>query len=136
MKDEYPSDRYESKMMNILREEQILKEMRNFLNPKKISYREMTLDMINNLTIDEINHGLKSLQSQKFMNKFNPSIKEEIESQERLFIERRNKLNGKKSFDGMIKKSKIENLLENISLLSKDDKIIEMERRLKEFLGE
>jgi hypothetical protein len=133
MKDEYPLDKYEIKMIEILKDEQILKEMRNFLNPKKITYKEMTIDMIWNLSLDEVNHGLKSLQSAKSMNKFNLPMKEEIESKELEFIQRRNELKGNGNSSN-IKKSKIEDLLENLSLLSKDDKILEMERRIKELM--
>ena len=56
---------YEKLMTEILQKEQLLKEVRDYFEPKKIPVPEMTKEDIELLNYDETNKAIKSIQSKK-----------------------------------------------------------------------
>jgi hypothetical protein len=56
---------YEEKMTEILQQEQLLKEVRDYFEPKKIPVPEMTKEDIELLNYEETIRAIKSIQSKK-----------------------------------------------------------------------
>lgn len=56
---------YDEKMTEILKEEQILKEVREYFEPKQVPVTQFTAKEIENLTYDETLKAIKSIQSKK-----------------------------------------------------------------------
>lgn len=61
---------YDVLMTEVLKKEQTLKEVINFLEPKKLFVTEMTEDDIKNLNYEETVRALKSIQSKKCLTQF------------------------------------------------------------------
>ena len=121
-KDGFTESKYSEKMAKILAEIQVLREIRNQLTHKELTIPEMTKDQMDNLSIDEVNHGLKSLQSRKYMNKYEPEglIYKDTLEREAYLIGRRSILKGNDT--DKVSKSKIQSLIERLSNLSDRDK--------------
>lgn len=106
---------YETKMTEILTEEQLLKEARQYLEPKKVLVTEMTQSDIDKLTYDETVKAIKSIQSKKCLTQFNPDAKSEYEKSlriEQMLKDHRETV--KDHSDNLIKKSKINDLIHHI----------------------
>ena len=57
---------YEAKMTAILKEEQLMKEVRDLFNPKKKFVTELTQEDVDRLDWDETIKAIKSIQSKKY----------------------------------------------------------------------
>ena len=56
---------YNDQMTKLLKQEQLLKEVRDYFQPKEIFVTEYSEDYIKNLDYDQVNRALKSIQSKK-----------------------------------------------------------------------
>ena len=106
---------YNEKMSALLGEEQLLKEARQYLEPKAIAVTEMTESDIEKLTYDETVRAIKSIQSKKCLIQFDPDATTEYERT--LQIEEMLKAHRevtKEHSDNLIKKSKVNDLINHI----------------------
>lgn len=109
---------YEVEMTKIVKQEQILKEVRQMFEPKKLTVTTMTLQDIELLDFDETQKAIKSIQSKKCNSQFNQaSLEDNVEYQEALRIEemlQNHKLNVKPVSDQSIRKSTVNELIQQL----------------------
>lgn len=112
---------YEEKMTEILKQEQILKEVRDYFEPKKIPVTQMTQKDIELLNYDETQKAIKSIQSKKcLVQHATPNIEDNEEYKKACEIERmllEHKKNIKPIEDTVVKKSDINNLINHLKQL-------------------
>ncbi|MNU34892.1 hypothetical protein D3C71_234790 [compost metagenome] len=110
---------YESKMAETVSYEQALKEVRDMLEPKSVTFTNMTEEQIKELNYDETIRAIKSIQSKKCNTQYlTENVDENVEyqaalNQERLLLE--HKKNVKPIEDTVVKKSEINDLIELFS---------------------
>ena len=109
---------YEERMTEILQQEQILKEVRDYFEPKKIPVTKMTQKDIELLNYEETLRAIKSIQSKKCLTQhITENIEDNIEYQKACEIERmllEHKKNIKPIEDTVVRKSDINNLIEHL----------------------
>lgn len=112
---------YETEMAKVLKYEQALKETRSYLEPKKIAVTTMTENDIKQLNFDETIKAIKSIQSKKCLSQYRETMDEYNEAckiEEMLLVHKKNIL---PIPDHCVEKSKINDLISNLSNL--DQKI-------------
>lgn len=116
---------YETIMAEIVKEEQLLKEVRQYFEPKKKFVTKFTKSDIENLDYDETIKAIKSIQSKKTNTQFlTENIETNEEYQNALKIEamlQEHKKQVKPIEDTTIRKSEIENLVNHIE--QQEDKL-------------
>lgn len=109
---------YEKLMTEILQQEQLLKEVRDYFEPKSIPVTEMTWQDIELLNYDETIKAIKSIQSKKcLVQHATKNIEDNIEYQKACEIERmllEHKQNIKPIEETVIRKSEINDLIEHL----------------------
>lgn len=109
---------YDEKMTEILQQEQILKEVRDYFEPKTIPVTQMTQKDIELLTWDETQKAIKSIQSKKCNTQhLTKNIEDNEEYKKACQIEKwlqEHKKNIKPIEDTVVKKSDINNLIEHL----------------------
>lgn len=65
---------YEEKMTEVLKEERVLQEVRQFLDPKEKTVPEFTQEDVDRLDYDETMKAIKSIQSKKFHSRWKTPI--------------------------------------------------------------
>lgn len=108
---------YEIEYNKVLVKEQMLKEVRSYLEPKKTHVTTMSKQDIELLTFDETIKAIKSIQSKKCLEQYNDDKTEynraiEIE---KMLLE--HKANVKPVEDTVVQKSKVNDLISNLSNL-------------------
>lgn len=116
---------YDEKMTEILKQEQILKEVRDYFEPKKIPVPKMTQEDIKLLNYDETIKAIKSIQSKKcLVQHMTKNIEDNEEYKKACEIERmllEHKQNIKPIEETVVKKSDINNLINHLK--QQDSKI-------------
>lgn len=125
---------YEVEMEKVLVEEQTLKEIRQFMEPTKMTVTVMTSEEIKLLTYEETVRAIKSIQSKKCINKFQP---ESVEYLSACVIEKQLQEHRETVAEvpvDKIKKSDIMNIIEDLENLEDDIKKETILERLKGLL--
>lgn len=116
---------YDEKMTEILKQEQILKEVRDYFEPKKIPVPAMTKEDIELLNYDETIKAIKSIQSKKCLTQhITENIEDNEEYKKACEIERmllEHKQNIKPIEETVVRKSDINNLINHLK--QQDEKI-------------
>ena len=116
---------YEEKMTEILQQEQLLKEVRDYFEPKRKPVPEMTWEDIQQLNYEETLRAIKSIQSKKcLVQHATPNIEDNEEYQKACEIERmllEHKKNIKPIEETVVKKSDINDLINHLQ--NQDEKI-------------
>ena len=116
---------YDELMTEILQKEQLLKEVREYFEPKKIPVTKMTKEDIELLNYDETIKAIKSIQSKKcLVQHATPNIEDNVEYQKACQIEQwllEHKENIKPIEETVVRKSDINNLIEHLK--NQDEKI-------------
>ena len=109
---------YEKLMTEILQQEQLLKEVRDYFEPKTIPVPQMTQKDIELLNYDETNKAIKSIQSKKcLVQHATENIEDNIEYQKACEIERmllEHKKNIKPIEETVVRKSDINDLINHL----------------------
>lgn len=109
---------YEEKMTEILKQEQILKEVRDYFEPKFIPVPKMTQEDIKLLNYEETIKAIKSIQSKKcLVQHMTKNIEDNEEYKKACEIERmllEHKKNIKPIEETVVKKSDINNLINHL----------------------
>lgn len=109
---------YDEKMTEILQQEQILKEVREYFEPKTIPVTQMTQKDIELLNWDETQKAIKSIQSKKCNTQhLTENLEDNIEYQKACQIERwllEHKKNIKPIEDTVVRKSDINDLINHL----------------------
>ncbi len=109
---------YDALMTKILQKEQVLKEVRNYFEPKKIPVPEMTPEDIKLLNYDETIKAIKSIQSKKcLVQHATEKIEDNIEYQKACQIEQwllEHKKKVKPVEETVVRKSDINSLIDHL----------------------
>ena len=109
---------YDEKMTEILQQEQILKEVRDYFEPKRIPVTQMTQKDIELLNWDETQKAIKSIQSKKCNTQhLTENLEDNEEYKKACQIERwllEHKENIKPIEDTVVRKSEINNLINHL----------------------
>ena len=125
---------YDSEMTKILQNEQLLKEARQYLAPKKTFVTNFTINDIKLLNYDETVKAIKSIQSKKCNSQWLPDTGEFDRACqiEQMLLE--HKMEIKPIEDTVVKKSQIKNLMDNLAELDKNVDKDYILKQLKELL--
>lgn len=119
---------YEAKMTEVLRQEQLLKEVRDYIEPKKLTVTTMTAEQIAELDYEETVRAIKSIQSKKCLTQYE---EDQVEYNKACAIETVLKEHRSKLQPGqqqLVRKSDINTLLESIQNQDNVDKSWLMEQ--------
>ena len=109
---------YDEKMTEILQQEQILKEVRDYFEPKTVPVTQMTQKDIELLNWDETQKAIKSIQSKKCNTQhLTENLEDNEEYKKACQIEKwllEHKKNIKPIEDTVVRKSEINNLIEHL----------------------
>lgn len=108
---------YDIKMTEVLQQEQLIKEVRSYLEPKKVTVTTMTVEQIQELTYDETVKAIKSIQTKKCLSQYNEDQTEyelacKIEEQLKSHRDSNKPLN-----DNVVSKKSIIDLIDNLENL-------------------
>lgn len=110
---------YETEMTKVIKYEQALKETRNYLEPKKIQVTTMTEKDIELLNFDETMKAIRSIQSKKCLSQYEETLDSYNEACriESMLLKHKNEV--KPIEETVVKKSSINDLIENLQKLDK-----------------
>jgi hypothetical protein len=115
---------YEAKMQEVLAHEQAVKEVRALLEPRAVTFTSMTAEQVKELNYDETIRAIKSVQSKKCNTQYlTDDISTNVEyqaaiAQEALLLEHKKTV--KPIEDTVVKKSQINDLIEQLSVLEQE----------------
>jgi len=115
---------YEQEMREVLAEEQLMKEVRDYLTPKKLTVTRMTAEDIAKLTYDETVKAIKSIQSKKCNSQYlTERLEDNVEYQEACRIEEMLKAHREKirPLENAVSKHKVNEIVQHLEGL--EDKI-------------
>lgn len=127
---------YQSEMTEVIRYEQVLKEARQLLNPKKKPVTQYEQADIDQLDYDETIKAIRSIQSKKTLTKWlttvegdNDEYKKACEI-ERMLIERREKI--KPVDNEFVRKTDVQTIIDTLESSGKlsQEKVVELLKRL------
>lgn len=127
---------YEQEMTEILQNEQLLKEVRQFLDPKEKPVTQYEQADIDQLDYDQVVKALRSIQSKKTLSKWLTEIEKDndeyrnAERIEKMLIEKRNQI--KPVDNDHIRKTELQTIIDTIESSGKvsQEKILEMLKSL------
>jgi hypothetical protein len=128
---------YAIQMAKVLEEEQTLKEVRSFFEPKEKPVTQFTQEDIDVLNYDETIKAIKSIQSKKCLSQFlTPKIEDNVEYKkacdiEALLIEHKKRVRPIEA--SVVKKSDIHNLIDHLQTLDEQigkDYIVDLLQKL------
>lgn len=138
LKKQKGKETYEKEMTEIIKKEQILKEVRDYFEPKKLTVTTMTENDIKNLDYDDTIRAIKSIQSKKCNSQYNEAtLENNVEYQQAIQIEswlQAHKLTIKEVPTTAVKKSDLNSLisnLENTDELSKEYLLEQLKNLMK-----
>lgn len=124
---------YNDEMATILKEEQLLKEVRNYLEPKEMTVTTMSKDDIKLLNYEETVRALKSIQSKKSLTRYNEDQTEfNMACQIETWLKEHREL-VKDVHDTVVRKSDINDIIEHLENQEQQldkDYVIEMLKNL------
>lgn len=127
---------YESEMNEVLREEQLLKEARQLLDPKEKPTTQYTQEDVDNLDYDETIKAIRSIQSKKTLTRWLTTVEgdneefKNAEKIEKMLIERREKI--KPVDENNVRKTEIQTIIDTIESSGKlsQEKVVELLKKL------
>lgn len=124
---------YEQEYAKVVLKEQLLKEVRAYMEPKKLTVTTMSKEQIEVLTYDETIKAIKSIQSKKCLEQYNEDKTEynKAVAIEEMLLE--HKKNVKPVEDTVVRKSEINDLInqvENMDQQISKEWILEQLRKL------
>lgn len=127
---------YESEMNEVLREEQLLKEARQLLDPKEKPTTQYTQEDVDSLDYDETIKAIRSIQSKKTLTKWLTTVEgdneefKNAEKIEKMLIERREKI--KPVDENNVRKTEIQTIIDTIESSGKlsQEKVVELLKKL------
>lgn len=127
---------YEQEMNEVLREEQLLKEARQLLDPKEKPVTMYEQEDVNSLDYDETIKAIRSIQSKKTLTRWLTTVEgdneefKNAEKIEKMLIERREKI--KPVDENNVRKTEIQTIIDTIESSGKlsQEKVVELLKKL------
>ena len=115
------TDEYDSLMTEILQEEELLKEVKDYLEPKSKKVHEFNDEDIAKLNMDETLKAIKNMQSRKCLNQFtDEEIYNESLAQEEKLVAHKEKLELELN-ENIISKSELKVIRDKIEILTEKE---------------
>lgn len=111
---------YDQKLATILEQEQLLKEVRSILEPKRVPVTMMTADDIKELDYHSAMNARRSIQSTKCLSFDDPDKKAKCEEIEKMITEHISNI--KPIEDGLVRKTEIQAIINAIKTADKMSK--------------
>ena len=127
---------YEQEMSEVLREEQLLKEARQLLDPKEKPTTQYTQEDVDSLDYDETIKAIRSIQSKKTLSRWLTTVEgdneefKNAEKIEKMLIERREQI--KPVDENNVRKTEVQAIIDTIESSGKlsQEKIVELLKKL------
>ena len=127
---------YEQEMNEVLREEQLLKEARQLLDPKEKPTTQYTQEDVDSLDYDETIKAIRSIQSKKTLSRWLTTVEgdneefKNAEKIEKMLIERREQI--KPVDENNVRKTEVQTIIDTIESSGKlsQEKIVELLKKL------
>lgn len=127
---------YEQEMSEVLREEQLLKEARQLLDPKEKPVTMYEQEDVDSLDYDETIKAIRSIQSKKTLTRWLTTVEgdneefKNAEKIEKMLIERREKI--KPVDENNVRKTEIQTIIDTIESSGKlsQEKVVELLKKL------
>lgn len=127
---------YEQEMNEVLREEQLLKEARQLLDPKEKPVTMYEQEDVDSLDYDETIKAIRSIQSKKTLTRWLTTVEgdndefKNAEKIEKMLIERREKI--KPVDENNVRKTEIQTIIDTIESSGKlsQEKVVELLKKL------
>lgn len=127
---------YEQEMNEVLREEQLLKEARQLLEPKEKPVTMYEQEDVDSLDYDETIKAIRSIQSKKTLTRWLTTVEgdneefKNAEKIEKMLIERREKI--KPVDENNVRKTEIQTIIDTIESSGKlsQEKVVELLKKL------
>lgn len=127
---------YEQEMNEVLREEQLLKEARQLLDPKEKPVTMYGQEDVDSLDYDETIKAIRSIQSKKTLTRWLTTVEgdndefKNAEKIEKMLIERREKI--KPVDENNVRKTEIQTIIDTIESSGKlsQEKVVELLKKL------
>ena len=127
---------YEEEMTEVVKYEQILKEVRQLLNPKEKPVTMYTQDDVDQLDYDETIKAIRSIQSKKTLSKWLTDIEGDNDEYrkaceiEKMLVERRNQI--KPVDNEFVRKTDVQTIIDTLESSGKlsQEKIVELLNKL------
>lgn len=117
LKKQKAKDTYNQEMLEVVAYEQVLKEVREYIVPKKLTVTTMTSQDISKLTYEETVRAIKSIQSKKCLVQYaTANLEDNVEYQEAVRIEEMLKEHRSniQPLDNAVSKATINDLLQHV----------------------
>ena len=127
---------YEQEMNEVLKEEQLLKEARQLLDPKEKPTTQYTQEDVDSLDYDETIKAIRSIQSKKTLSRWLTTVEgdneefKNAEKIEKMLIERREQI--KPVDENNVRKTEVQTIIDTIESSGKlsQEKIVELLKKL------
>lgn len=122
---------YQVRMTECLQREQLVKECRRILEPKKTSVPDMTQEDINRLNFEDTMRAIKSIQSKKCLSQGNEEEYQRACMVEQMLLKHKKEV--RPADETTIKKTDLKSVIESIKIFDtmvERDRIVEMLEKL------
>ena len=110
---------YQTKMTEVIQQEQILKEVRQLLEPKKVAVPNFQQADIDRLDYEDTMKAIKSIQSKKCLSQDNEAEYQRACKVEKMLLEHKKQV--KPADETTVKKTEIQAILENLKSLTDEE---------------
>jgi hypothetical protein len=124
---------YQSLMTETVQKEQVLKEVRQLLEPKKTAVPEFTQADVDELDFEDTMKAIKSIQSKKCLSQNDESEYEKACKVEQMLLEHKKQV--KPADETTVKKSEVRAILENLKSLTAEEAGRAAIEQLEKLLG-
>jgi hypothetical protein len=124
---------YQSLMTETVQKEQVLKEVRQLLEPKKTAVPEFTQADVDELDFEDTMKAIKSIQSKKCLSQNDESEYEKACKVEQMLLEHKKQV--KPADETTVKKSEVRAILENLKSLTAEEAGRVAVEQLEKLLG-
>lgn len=111
---------YNELLTKILQEEQLIKEVRAYIEPKKTTVTTMTIEQINDLDYEETIRAIKSIQSKKCLVQYEEDQVEYNKACEIEEVLKTHRATLKPTVESSVSKNDINDLMNNIAQVDKN----------------
>ena len=124
---------YQAKMTEVVQQEQVLKEVRQILEPKKVAVPDFTQADVDRLDFEDTMKAIKSIQSKKCLSQDDEAEYQRACRVEQMLLEHKKQV--KPADETTVKKTEVAAILENLRSLTAEEAGKAAIEQLEKLLG-
>lgn len=124
---------YQAKMTEVVQQEQVLKEVRQLLEPKKVAVPDFKQADVDRLDFEDTMKAIKSIQSKKCLSQENEAEYKRACEVEQMLLEHKKQV--RPADETTVKKTEIKAILENLKSLTNEEAGKVAKEQLEKLLG-